>query len=53
MDFTAHYKIHTDYGNFKINVRIDNVFNETYGGFRYRDNPQYSRSFYGGVEFDF
>ena len=53
MDLTAHYKIHTDYGNFKLNLRIDNVFNATYGGYRYRDNPQYSRSFYGGFEFDF
>ncbi len=49
MDFTAQYKIHTNYGNFKINLRIDNVFNETYGGSRYRDNPQYSRSFYGWI----
>ncbi|MBN2001263.1 TonB-dependent receptor [candidate division KSB1 bacterium] len=53
MDITAYYQIGTVYGNFKLNLRIDNVFNASYGGHRYRDNPQYKKTIYGGLEFYF
>ena len=51
MDFIANYRIPSKYGDFRINIRVDNIFDESYGGFKYRDNPQYRRSFYGGIEY--
>ena len=53
MDFTANYKIPLKYGDVIINLKINNIFDESYGGFKYRDNPQYKRSFYGGIEYNF
>lgn len=53
MDFTAHYKIPTEYGDFKIYFKLNNAFDASYGGFKYRDNPQYKRSFYFGIEYSF
>lgn len=53
MDLIANYRVHTSAGSFKVNFRIDNLFDEAYGGFRYRDNPQYRRTFYSGLEFVF
>jgi len=53
MDFTANYKIPLKYGDVIINLKINNITDESYGGFKYRDNPQYKRSFYGGIEYGF
>ena len=53
MDIIAHYEIPSEYGNFRINFKANNIFDEAYGGFKYRDNPQYGRIFYGGVEYHF
>ena len=53
MDFIAHYKIPSEYGDFKLYLKVNNAFDASYGGFKYRDNPQYKRSFYFGMEYSF
>lgn len=53
MDFIAHYKIPSEYGDFKIYLKVLNAFDASYGGFKYRDNPQYKRCFYFGIEYGF
>jgi hemoglobin/transferrin/lactoferrin receptor protein len=53
MDFIAHYRIPSEYGNFKFHLKVNNVFDASYGGFKYRDNPQFKRSLYCGVEYSF
>ncbi len=53
MDFVAQYKIPTDYGNLHFYFRVNNALDASYGGFKYRDNPQYKRSLYLGLEYDF
>jgi hypothetical protein len=53
MDFIAHYKIPSEYGDFKLYFKVNSAFDASYGGFKYRDNPQYKRSFYVGVEYSF
>ncbi len=53
MDFIAHYKIPSEYGDFKLYFKVNNAFDASYGGFKYRDNPQYKRSFYFGMEYSF
>ncbi len=52
-DFNAHYKVPSEYGNFKFYFKLNNAFNASYGGFKYRDNPQYKRCFYFGLEYSF
>jgi outer membrane cobalamin receptor len=53
VDFVAHYTIPSEYGDFKLNFKLNNAFDTSYGGFKYRDNPQYKRSFYLGIEYIF
>jgi outer membrane receptor protein involved in Fe transport len=53
MDFIAHYKIPSKYGNFRVRLNVVNITNKTYGGYKYKDGPQYGRSFYGGIEYSF
>jgi len=53
MDFIAQYKIPSEYGEFKLHFKVNNAFDASYGGFKYRDNPQYKRSFYFGIEYSF
>jgi len=53
MDFTGNYQISTKYGDFKLFIKLNNAFDESFGGFKYRDNPQYKRSFFCGIEFSF
>ena len=53
MDFIAHYKISSEYGNFRLYFKVINAFDASYGGFKYRDNPQYKRSFYVGLQYGF
>jgi outer membrane cobalamin receptor len=53
MDFIAHYKIPSEYGDFKLYLKVNNTFDASYGGFKYRDNPQYKRSFYFGIGYSF
>lgn len=53
MDFITYYKIPSKYGDFRISFKVNNIFDASYGGFKYRDNPQYRRSFYTGIEFSF
>ena len=53
MDITAHYKISTGYGDFTPFLKVNNVFDASYGGFKYRDNPQYRRSVYLGIGYGF
>ncbi|MFC2141770.1 TonB-dependent receptor plug domain-containing protein [Acidobacteriota bacterium] len=53
MDFTSQYKISTEYGDFTPYLRVNNIFDVSYGGFKYRDNPQYKRSFYFGIRYSF
>ena len=53
MDFIAHYKIPSEYGDFKLYIKVNNISDASYGGFKYRDNPQYKRSFYFGIEYSF
>lgn len=37
----------------KLFFSINNVFDEKYGGYKYKDGAQYGRSFYGGIEYGF
>jgi len=53
MDFIAQYKVPSEYGNFKFYIKVNNAFDASYGGFKFRDNPQYKRSFYFGLEYSF
>jgi outer membrane cobalamin receptor len=53
MDFTASYRIPSDYGEFKLYLKAANIFDVSYGGFKYRDNPQYKRSFTLGIGYGF
>jgi outer membrane receptor for ferrienterochelin and colicin len=53
MDFIAQYKVPSEYGNFKFYIKVNNAFDASYGGFKFRDNPQYKRSFYFGLEYGF
>ncbi len=53
MDFSAQFKISTEYGDFTPYMRVNNIFDASYGGFKYRDNPQYKRSFYFGIGYSF
>ncbi|MDH5385262.1 MAG: TonB-dependent receptor [Candidatus Aminicenantes bacterium] len=53
MDFIAQYKIPSEYGDFKLHLKVNNIFDASYGGFKYRDNPQYKRSFYFGIGYSF
>jgi outer membrane receptor for ferrienterochelin and colicin len=53
MDFIAHYKIPSEYGDFRLYFKVNNASDASYGGFKYRDNPQYKRSFYFGIEYSF
>ncbi len=53
MDFIAHYKIPSKYGDFRLYLKVNNAFDASYGGFKYRDNPQYKRSFYFGIRYSF
>ncbi len=53
MDFIARFKIPSEYGSFKLYFKVINAFDASYGGFKYRDNPQYKRSFYFGLEYGF
>ncbi len=53
MDLITHYKIPSEYGDFKLYLKVNNAFDASYGGFKYRDNPQYKRSFFVGIEYSF
>ena len=51
-DLVARYRMPTRHGDVGLLLKIDNILDRSYGGYRYRDNPQYRRSFYAGVEYD-
>jgi outer membrane receptor for ferrienterochelin and colicin len=53
MDFIASYRIPSEYGEFKLYLKAINISNVSYGGFKYRDNPQYKRSFTFGIRYGF
>ena len=53
MDCIAQYKIPSEYGDFKLHLKVNNIFDASYGGFKYRDNPQYKRSCYFGIGYSF
>jgi hemoglobin/transferrin/lactoferrin receptor protein len=53
MDFIAQYKIPSEYGDFKLYLKVNNAFDVSYGGFKYRDNPQYKRSVFVGMAYSF
>jgi len=50
-DFISNYKIPTKKGKIKLFFKVLNIFDQTYGGVRLKDNPQYQRSFYAGVDY--
>jgi len=53
MDFNAQYKIPFEYGDFRLILKVNNISDASYGGFKYRDNPQYKRSFTFGIGYSF
>lgn len=50
MDVIFNYRFETKNGTFKINFMVNNLFNESYGGFKFLDNSQYLRTIYGGID---
>ena len=53
MDVTANYFLPVKYGEVKLFFKLNNAFDVSYGGFKYRDNPQYKRRFFVGMVFSF
>jgi hypothetical protein len=51
LDAVAHYVFPTKYGDLRLYAKLNNISDVSYGGFKYRDNPQYKRSLYLGLEF--
>jgi hemoglobin/transferrin/lactoferrin receptor protein len=52
-DILTKFTVPLKHHNCMVLFRIDNLFDEEYGGYKYRDGAQYGRCFYGGIEYGF
>lgn len=53
LDAVMNYTWKTAWGQMRAFVRVDNVTNQRFGGFKYVDNPQYMRTFSGGLSLSY